>query len=130
MREYYLSISLARNVRLTPFETAVMQEYIGAPKPSTVNAAALPAFHMMGVTQQLFSPIAGLTTIAVYRPTSYHDGTKAPVIANPQNALEAIQFTKSNGTIVVPTFLEEWATSPQAVDVLRSLSSVVCLQLS
>lgn len=79
----------------------------------------------MGMLLQLFYSVASLKSVAVFPPTSYHDPTKAPITPNPQNTIEVLQSTKSNSLLVVPTFLEEWATSARAIDVLRTLEYVV-----
>lgn len=65
----------------------------------------------------------------MYSPTSYHDLTKAPIIPNAHNIIEVVQSTKSSSLVVVPAFLEEWATSSQAVDILRSLEYVVRISI-
>ncbi|KAF8438365.1 putative aminoadipate reductase [Boletus edulis BED1] len=101
-----------------------VQDHVNFPKHITIGAASLPPFHMMGMLMQIYLPVASLQSVAVFSPTSYHDPRKAPIIPNPQNSIEVIQTTKSNSAIVVPAFLEEWATSAQAIDVLRSLEYV------
>ena len=79
----------------------------------------------MGTLFQLINPVASLKGVVVFPPTSYHDPTKTPIISNPQNTIEAVRMTKSNSLVIVPTFLEEWVTSAQAINVLRSLEYVV-----
>ncbi|KAI5992035.1 putative aminoadipate reductase [Pisolithus orientalis] len=80
-----------------------------------VAAGHLPPFHIMGVFMQIFLSITSLQSISVYAPTSYHDLTKPPVVANAQNALENAILTGSGGLLVVPAFLEEWASMPESV---------------
>lgn len=113
------------SVDLIHSKSASIQAYINLPKHITICGASLPAFHMMGTVVQLIYPVASLKSIAVYPPTSYQDSMKAPIIANSQNVIEVVQATKSDLVFVVPAFLEEWATSTQAVDVLCSLDCVV-----
>ncbi|KAL4077419.1 putative nonribosomal peptide synthetase, partial [Scleroderma citrinum] len=75
----------------------------------------LPPFHTMGVYTQVFVPMASLRSVSVYPPTAYLNPTAPPVIANSQNALENAVSTNSNGIISVPSLLEEWVSSPEAV---------------
>ena len=79
----------------------------------------------MGTLLQLVLPIASLQSVAVYSPTSYYDSSKPPVIPNSQNILEVVRLTRSNSLLVVPAFLDEWASLAQALNVLRSLDYVV-----
>ncbi|KAH7913622.1 putative aminoadipate reductase [Hygrophoropsis aurantiaca] len=93
--------------------------------PIRTGAMSLPSFHTLGFYVQLYTPIVALTSIALYPPTSYNDPLAAPVIPNSQNILEHIKKTKSNSLVVVPSFLELWSTSPEAIEILKSLEYVV-----
>jgi len=79
----------------------------------------------MGVYLQVFLPVASLRSVSVYPPTAYHDPTAPPVIPTSQNALENAISTHSNGILSVPTFLEEWVSSPEAVKQLAKFLYVV-----
>jgi len=79
----------------------------------------------MGVYLQVFLPVASLRSVSVYPPTAYHDPTAPPVIPTSQNALENAVSTHSNGIVTVPTFLEEWVSSPEAVKQLSKFLYVV-----
>ncbi|KAH7882112.1 putative aminoadipate reductase [Phlebopus sp. FC_14] len=104
--------------------TPVILEHVDSPLDLRVCVAALPSFHTLGVYVQLLLPIASLKPVSVYAPTSYHDSTAAPIIPNAANTLESVQLTKANVLVVVPTFLEEWVSSPQSV---KSLSALHCI---
>ncbi|OAX30525.1 acetyl-CoA synthetase-like protein, partial [Rhizopogon vinicolor AM-OR11-026] len=69
--------------------------------------------------------MASLSSVSIYRPTSLHDPLAAPIIPNTQNILDCILKTKSNGLVVVPFFLEQWAHSHEAIDTLKALEYVV-----
>ncbi|KAG1870691.1 putative aminoadipate reductase [Suillus subalutaceus] len=97
---------------------------IDAPVHIRINAASLPSFHTLGVNFQLFVPIASLSSVSIFPPTSFLDPLAAPVIPNSQNILDSVLKTKSNAMIVVPAFLEQWAFSPSAVDVLKTLEYI------
>ncbi|KAG2030449.1 hypothetical protein BDR03DRAFT_878261, partial [Suillus americanus] len=86
-----------------------------------INSASLPSFHTLGINFQLLVPIASLSSVSIYPPTSLLDPLAAPVIPNSQNILDSVLKTKSNSMIVVPAFLEQWAFSPSAVDILKTL---------
>ncbi|KAG1835183.1 putative aminoadipate reductase [Suillus variegatus] len=99
-------------------------DLINFPTPIRICAASLPSFHTLGVYFQLVTPIASLSSVSIYPPTSFLDPLAAPVLPNSQNILDTILETKSNALIVVPAFLEQWASSPSAVDVLKNLEYV------
>jgi acyl-CoA synthetase (AMP-forming)/AMP-acid ligase II len=100
-------------------------EHVNFPTDMRIGGASLPPFHTLGMYVQLHYPIASLKSVSLYAPTSYHDPTIPPVISNAQNTIETIQRTKSTALVVVPAFLEEWATSPHVVQLLSELEYVV-----
>jgi hypothetical protein len=65
--------------------------------------------------------------VSIYPPTSLHDPSAAPVMPNSHNILDSVIKTKSNALVVVPAFLEQWAFSPNAIDILKTLEYVVSL---
>ncbi|KAG6328546.1 hypothetical protein ID866_10543, partial [Astraeus odoratus] len=89
-----------------------------------VAVGHLPSFHVMGLYMQVYLPIAALQSATVYPPTAYHDHTKAPIVANSQNALENALLARSEAILTVPSFLEEWVLSPEVVKKLTSFSYV------
>ncbi|KAF8835574.1 putative aminoadipate reductase [Paxillus ammoniavirescens] len=95
------------------------------PTDVRIGAAALPPFHTVGVYFQLLIAVVSLKSVSVNAPTSYHDPSASPVIANPQNLLEYLQLTESNTLFAVPAFLEEWVASAHAVKILSSLRCVM-----
>ncbi|KAG2093538.1 putative aminoadipate reductase [Suillus discolor] len=101
--------------------TPSISDLINFPTPIRICAASLPSFHTLGIYFQLVTPIATLSSVSIYPPTSFLDPLATPVVPNSQNILDSILKTKSNALIVVPAFLEQWASSPSAVDVLKNL---------
>ncbi|OAX35330.1 acetyl-CoA synthetase-like protein [Rhizopogon vinicolor AM-OR11-026] len=101
--------------------TSCIRDHIDTPTPIRICAASLPSFHALGVIVQLFTPIACLASVAIYPPTSFHDRSAAPIIPNSQNILDSVLKTKSNAMWVVPAFIEQWAFSPNAVEILKTL---------
>lgn len=83
----------------------------------------------MGLIIQLLLPIASLSSVSIYPPTSFHDPSATPIIPNSQNILDSILKTKSNGLLAMPLFLEQWAFSPNAIEILKTLEYVVCHKL-
>ncbi|KAG8215136.1 hypothetical protein J3R82DRAFT_8606 [Butyriboletus roseoflavus] len=82
--------------------------------PSLCSVApAVPYPRMYYV--QLYYPISSLKSVSVYAPTSYHDSTTPPVIPNPRNTIKTVRWTRSTALVLIPAFLEEWATSPRVV---------------
>lgn len=94
---------------------AYMRENRTLPEHSRTAAGHLPCFHLIGIFTQVLLPIVALRTATVYPPTAYYDNTKLPVVANSQNTLENALLTGSTGIISVPSFVEEWALSSEAV---------------
>ena len=105
--------------------SATILEHVDFPTDIRIGAASLQSFHTLGIYVQLFYPVVSLKSVSVYAPTSYHDPTTPPVIPTTQNTIETVQRTKSTALVVVPSFLEEWATSPQVVQLLSGLQYVV-----
>ncbi|KAG1853273.1 putative aminoadipate reductase [Suillus tomentosus] len=95
------------------------------PTPVRLGAAALPPFHTFGIYFQLLAPIASLSSVSIYPPTSFLDPLATPIVPNSQNILDSVLKTKSNILPVVSAFLEQWAFSPRAVDVLKTLECVI-----
>ena len=93
--------------------------------PIRVAVASLPSFHTFGVCTQLMAPMVALISVSIYRPTSLHDPLAAPIIPNTVNILDSLRKTKSNALMVVPFFLEQWASLPDAIDTLKTLQYVV-----
>lgn len=85
----------------------------------------LPAFHTLGIYIQLIYSLYGGMSIGLYPPTATSPSS-LPVMPTPDNVLEHMQRTKSNGLITIPALLEIWAQSDEAVDLLKTLEFVVC----
>jgi len=83
----------------------------------------------MGVIIQVLLPIASLSSVSIYPPTSFHDPSATPIIPNSQNILDSVLKTKSNALFAMPSFLEQWAFSPNAIEILKTLEYVVCHEL-
>ncbi|KAG1786890.1 uncharacterized protein HD556DRAFT_1210814, partial [Suillus plorans] len=62
---------------------------------------------------------------SIYPPTSFLNPLATPIVPNSQNILDSVLKTKSNILPVVSSFLEQWAFSPSAVDVLKTLEYVI-----
>ncbi|KAG6853021.1 putative NRPS-like protein biosynthetic cluster [Blastosporella zonata] len=88
-----------------------------------IGAMALPPFHTLGVYVQLLNPIYGIVSISVYPPTATASEL-SPVIPSPQNILHHSKLTKSTCIVIIPTLLQIWAQSPEAVKFLATLDSV------
>ena len=84
----------------------------------------------MGVIIQVLLPIASLSSVSIYPPTSFHDPSATPIIPNSQNVLDSVLKTKSNALWAMPPFLEQWALSPNAVEILKTLEYIVCRKLT
>lgn len=90
-----------------------------------IGAMALPPFHAFGIILQLYLPLAYLATIATYPPQAITDWRALPIVPTSDNILDNARRTHCKVLIAVPTFLEQWATSMEAVETLRKLDQVV-----
>ncbi|KAF9235375.1 putative nonribosomal peptide synthetase [Melanogaster broomeanus] len=93
--------------------------------PRRVGCMSLPPFHALGLAAQLYIPIASLVTAAIYPPRSTTDPHTPPVIPSSDNILDSLRQTKCNLLVTVPTFLEQWATSKDAVEELKKMDLVL-----
>ncbi|KIJ04291.1 hypothetical protein PAXINDRAFT_94863, partial [Paxillus involutus ATCC 200175] len=89
-----------------------------------LGVMALPSFHFYGLTIQLYVPIATLATAVLYPPRSATDPRAPPVIPTSDNVLDTIRKTECKLLATVPTFLEQWARSQDAVEELKKLDLV------
>ncbi|KIK79350.1 hypothetical protein PAXRUDRAFT_36462 [Paxillus rubicundulus Ve08.2h10] len=85
---------------------------------------ALPPFHAFGLVTQLYAPLACLSTAVVYSPRTVKDPHAQPVIPTRDNILEYVRQTKCHFLMIVPTFLEQMATSEEAIEVLKNIEFV------
>ncbi|KAG1835812.1 putative aminoadipate reductase [Suillus subalutaceus] len=104
--------------------TPCVLDHIDVAAPIRIGTASLPSFHTLGIYLQLLVPIATLSSVSIYPPTSFLDPLATPVVPNSQNILKSVLKTKSDALVVVPAFLEQWAFSPSAVDILKTLEYV------
>ncbi|KAG5723416.1 L-aminoadipate-semialdehyde dehydrogenase large subunit [Termitomyces sp. T112] len=87
-----------------------------------LGCMALPAFHMFGIGLQIFNPVYSVIATTVFPPTLAPKGS--PVVPSPESVLEHIKSTKTNAILIVPSFVQVWATSQEAIDVLKELTFV------
>ena len=85
---------------------------------------ALPPSHSFGLVIGLYAPIACLVSIVVYPPRTENDPLANPVIPTSDNMIECLKAVKCNALMTVPTFLEQMATSEEAIEVLKKLEIV------
>ncbi|KAJ3715279.1 hypothetical protein DFJ43DRAFT_1007325 [Lentinula guzmanii] len=87
------------------------------------SAVGLPSFHMMGFSLQILMPLYGLITTGVFAPTMTQPDA-VPIVATAETVLEAVKSLKPDCMMIPPTFLNNWAQSDDAVEVLRSMRNV------
>ncbi|KAF8548785.1 acetyl-CoA synthetase-like protein [Imleria badia] len=92
-----------------------------------IGAMALPPYHVFGIIMQLYLPLAYLVTITVYPPLAITDRRAVPIMPTSDNILDSLRRTHCKVLITVPTFLEQWAASAEAVEALTKLDQVVSL---
>ncbi|KZT21262.1 acetyl-CoA synthetase-like protein [Neolentinus lepideus HHB14362 ss-1] len=85
------------------------------------GALALPTFHLLGLSYQVFTPLVDGTSVAMFEPKY----PALPIIPGPENTLEGMKRTKVNAIICVPTFLELWSESEDALAFLAEMEIVI-----
>ncbi|RDB20216.1 Non-canonical non-ribosomal peptide synthetase FUB8 [Hypsizygus marmoreus] len=90
----------------------------------SVACMALPPFHSMGIYMQILNPIYGIVPAAMYPPKVFHE-EDIPVMPSPNNLLEHAQANNSNAIVVVPSFLQVWSTSKEAMGYLKTLEYLI-----
>ncbi|KAG6878054.1 putative NRPS-like protein biosynthetic cluster [Termitomyces sp. T159_Od127] len=89
-----------------------------------IAAMMLPPFHTFGIYVQVLHTMFGLVSLGVY-PPQVTSSERTPMIPTPDNILDHTRRSRSNSMITIPSLLQIWAQSPQAVDLLRTLNFVV-----
>ncbi|KAG6810396.1 putative NRPS-like protein biosynthetic cluster [Tricholoma furcatifolium] len=83
----------------------------------------LPSFHTLGVYVQVLYALFGVNSIGVY-PPQVTSTEMTPMMPTPDNILDHTRRTKCNSMITIPTLLQIWAQSQEAVDLLKTLEFV------
>jgi acyl-CoA synthetase (AMP-forming)/AMP-acid ligase II len=124
---YSLGISFFRSVMQMLIFSYPCVECVTDFRSPTLRTAVmhLPSFHTLGIIFQLYAPLASVSSISVYPPTSFTDHTKAPVLPTSDNIVEHSKNTQANAAIVVPTFIEIWSSQSENVDWLKTLQFIV-----
>ena len=90
-----------------------------------IGAMASPPFHIYGITMQLYIPLAYLGTAVLYPPQAIADRRAVPIVPTSANILDSVRRVRCKVLAAVPTFLEQWAASAEAVEALTKLDRVV-----
>ncbi|KAF8436597.1 putative nonribosomal peptide synthetase [Boletus edulis BED1] len=100
------------------------KQYVQFAPPRRVGAMALPPFHSFGIFMGLYVPMAYIVTVAVYPPRTYDDPQAQPVIPTSNNVVEQLKHVDCNALMIVPAFLEQMATSDEAIETLKKIKFV------
>jgi hypothetical protein len=84
----------------------------------------LPPFHTLGVMVQIIQALRNCVAVALYPPVTKRPEL-LPIMPTPENILDHLQRTKSNGIITIPYNLQVWSHDPKSVDILKTLKFVV-----
>ncbi|TFK50396.1 acetyl-CoA synthetase-like protein [Heliocybe sulcata] len=85
------------------------------------GALALPTFHLLGLSYQVFAPLLDGISVAMFEPKY----PAPPIVPGPGNTLEGMKRTEVNAVICVPTFLELWSESEDAMAFLAQMEIVI-----
>lgn len=70
----------------------------------------LPPFHTLGISMQLFAPLAALTPVALYPPTALRDHPSAATVPTSDSIMKHSLRTGVSAVMAVPSFVEAWAS--------------------
>ncbi|KAK0184801.1 NRPS-like enzyme [Armillaria mellea] len=82
------------------------------------GSQATPMYHIMGFVAITNSAATG-SIMACFPPV------EPPVVPTAERVLTSVINTRTTTVITVPSFLAEWASNPQAVEVLKATDAVV-----
>ncbi|TCD64925.1 putative NRPS-like protein biosynthetic cluster [Steccherinum ochraceum] len=85
------------------------------------GGTSLPTFHTMGIYIQFYAPLTSGEFIGLFTPQY----PAPPVVPNPQNTLATTKLVGCNGIVIMPSYVEEWAQSPENAKYLTSLDVLV-----
>ncbi|GJE88440.1 acetyl-CoA synthetase-like protein [Phanerochaete sordida] len=84
------------------------------------GAMGLPTFHAMGLSQQLFFPLASAHPVVVYAPQH----PAPPAVPHPQSIFALARASGCSALSLVPSVVEAWARSDEIVQFLSTLQLV------
>ncbi|KAF9044190.1 hypothetical protein BJ165DRAFT_1479638 [Panaeolus papilionaceus] len=84
----------------------------------------LPCFHTIGVMTQLIQPMYSLVISAIYPPTATTQ-TSTPITPTPDNILDHMRRTNTNGMITVPMLIGAWVRDAAKLEYLASMSFII-----
>ena len=87
-------------------------------------AMHFPPFHSVGVMVQIMLALRTCITVALYPPVTKRPEL-LPIMPTPENVLDHLQRTKSNGIVTIPSNLQIWSHDPKCIDILKGLIFVV-----
>ena len=93
----------------------------GTSTQQVIGGMMLPTFHSMGLALQIFIPLFTKATLAMFAPAF----PLLPPIPSPPAMLKAMKSTKTTICLVVPVFIEAWASSNDTVEFLKTLDLLV-----
>ena len=85
---------------------------------------SLPPFHHFGFFAQVIYAICGCICVSIFPPV-VQKPEDLPMTATPDLVLKHAIRTKADVLFCVPTFLQAWAQSPEAVQALKKIPFVV-----
>lgn len=86
----------------------------------------LPPFHAMGFILEITLPLYTCAIVALFPPVVKRADI-VPRMPAPDVILDQIRKTESNAILILPTYLQSWASDQEAIDILRHCEFVVRL---
>lgn len=83
---------------------------------------AMPPFHIIGLMSQSFIPLYSGTSIVLWDLTA--EGATVPT-PTPDNTIRALSSFHCDSTIIVPSFIVQWAQDWEATEFLKTMDYLV-----
>ncbi|KAJ7647851.1 hypothetical protein FB45DRAFT_732988, partial [Roridomyces roridus] len=90
---------------------------------SPISNLSLPSFHLYGLRSQVFQPLFGIP-VAIYPPRALSPEL-LPMAPTPDSILEHTRKTGCRSLSTVPTLLVTWYNSPESLEYLTSLHTII-----
>jgi hypothetical protein len=89
-----------------------------------MGGMASPSFHTLGIYTQLLHTVYCGAVVSLYPPTVFSP-KDLPIAPTSDNILEHLQRNGCMGLVIIPSIVQMWSHSQEAIDYLKTLVIVV-----
>lgn len=97
-----------------------------------MGGQASPSFHTLGIYTQLLHTVYCGAIVSLYPPTVFSK-KDLPIAPTSDNIIDHLRRTQCMGLIIIPSIVQIWSHSQEAIDYLKTLLMVVstyCVSLT